>query len=270
VVVATVTSADTLSTVALSLAVLAFVVQIIVFIVQMTAAERQSSNSRELHEHLMSLVAQLDERSEHTQKSMDQMNSRMLEAIIQKGIPGVVQDIASNAETAPTPLPSSRGRSVASATRTLDAVDEMRFPEPLGGNEAAAIHAEMQVPVSEAEAVGTWELLQDYSTDDLYDLYRLAEDQLAFTAPHVSFGPGLRMLPQDRVITDGLAEKIPGWRLYTLSSVGRKAGRVFTAGLANATAAPELQKMIDAMHEERARRLEQSRNREGPQDLALN
>lgn len=61
-VVATIASADTLSVVALALAVMAFVVQIIVFIVQGNAASQQAADTAALNAQTLRALATIEEK----------------------------------------------------------------------------------------------------------------------------------------------------------------------------------------------------------------
>src|SRR3954453_17690589 len=70
VVVGSIKDVDTLSTVALALAVIAFVAQLIVFVVQTAAANSQMLQSHELFATLQRLLGEMGERTRGTEATV--------------------------------------------------------------------------------------------------------------------------------------------------------------------------------------------------------
>lgn len=79
--------ADYLSTLALALAVIAFIVQIVVFIGQSAASGQQLARAEELHGLTTRALATIEEKSEGTRRDVSTMNERLLEAALGKVLP---------------------------------------------------------------------------------------------------------------------------------------------------------------------------------------
>lgn len=84
VVVASVRNADTLSVVALALAIIAFVVQIILYIVQQAAASSQGDRAADIYAQTARALASIEEKAEGTKQALGQMNDRLLTAALTK------------------------------------------------------------------------------------------------------------------------------------------------------------------------------------------
>lgn len=259
IVVVSARGIDALSTLALSLAVIAFVVQLIVFIVQTAEAARSSRQGQELHASLMSLLSQIEERTQGTQASVDRMNTRLLEALIGKAR-GEGLEVGSTefAERISSGMTGYLSTDSSAAVSPSAAGDERRafwdWPAPLPKSEALALHAEL-LRWPKAEEVGWIRSIIDGLDDrTLMDMRRLARDLKSTTSPNTTLGPGLSLEQSNALVQQGLAEKVPGWKLYTLSEKGRRVGRLFTAegpppdGLEELA---ELRDRINRLHEER-------------------
>lgn len=232
-VVVTVKDVDALSTLALALAVLAFVVQLIVYIVQAADASKQMAQSQELHAQMMSMLSQLQERTQGTQKSVDRMNTRLLEALIGKaaseGLPVGSSEFAQVVARGVS-RPDRRATGDLSSPSPAGNDDiEVAWPGPLASEEAAALHAEMSTWPPESAQAEVTRIMESLSDLALADLHSLADDLYQNTRPGSSLGPGLTMFASDQLVRDGLAEKVPGWDVYTLTPNGRMVGRLLTA-----------------------------------------
>jgi hypothetical protein len=86
-IIATINKADTLSVVALGLAIIAFVIQILIFIVQAAAAAQQDLHAQEIYGSTLRALATIEEKSEGTQRAVSTINDRMLVALLGKAIP---------------------------------------------------------------------------------------------------------------------------------------------------------------------------------------
>ena len=141
VIIVSVKDVDTLSTVALTLAVLAFVVQIIVFVIQIAASNEQLRKSQELHSQMMSTLAQLQERTQGTQQSVERMNTRLLDAALGKAAgEGLTIGSPEYTEQVVRSLESSETRSRTGG----DATSVMQYPPPLALDLASRVSAEMR------------------------------------------------------------------------------------------------------------------------------
>jgi hypothetical protein len=258
-IIVTVKNVDLLSTVALVLAILAFVVQIIVFIFQSADVTRQTQQSRELHAEMLGLVSQLEERAKGTQQTVDRMNTRLLEAVIGKarneGIspdsPDFAERVAIGLVSAPpTPSEPSRDRANAAAARrrsraaSVALLGEAEYPPPLPREHALDIHLEMDRPLDQNEVAIAEDLLKGLKWHQLSAIRNFANDLRTSSRAGSAFGPGLKTSFADELIQRGILVNIPGWPLQTLTENGRVAGRLFSAGFVDGVEAPHLQKMV--------------------------
>lgn len=267
VIAVSVKRVDALSTVALGLAILAFIAQIIVYIVQASQVSEQARQTSALHSQMMSVLAQLQERTQGTQKSMDKMNGRLLEAVLGKSsdvsIAGdssrVAARLIETVSTSEGALGQGRGEVLGQLAEGVVGED---YPSALDRAEAAAIHAEMLKPLSHDEVSMVEDIFQDLKPADHLRLARISRDVLQFTRPNSVFGPGVSYV-SDALLEKGFVEKIPGWKLYTLTQKGRAPARLFSAGLTSGGDSPVLLKIRNA-EEERRRNEEANRsNRDG-------
>lgn len=266
VIVVSVKGVDALSTVALGLAILAFVVQIIVYIVQAAQVSEQSRQSSTLHSQMMSALAQLQERTQGTQKSMDQMNVRLLEAVIGKssdsGVLGVSSHVAARLIETVSSSGAAHGRGRSDVLDQLtEGLTQQDYPKPLDTAEAAAIHAEMLEPISSNEVAIAEKALETLSSNEQYRLARFAFDVLHFTEVNSVLGPGSGY-STGQLLDEQLIEKIPGWKLFTLTSKGRFAGRLFTAGISPGVDAPVLTQIRQSYVDRRRTMEENASNRD--------
>lgn len=84
-IILSISEVDFLSTLALALAVIAFIVQIMVFIHQSSASTMQLARSEELHGSTMRALAAIEEKAEGTRRTVTTMSDQMLEAMLNKG-----------------------------------------------------------------------------------------------------------------------------------------------------------------------------------------
>jgi hypothetical protein len=217
---------DALSTVALALAIIAFVVQLIVFVFQGIEANRQSHDNEELHSRLMTLVSQIEERTQGTQKSVDHMNDRMLEALIGKASnEGLPPDSPEFAQVV------ADGLSLNDLSfRTTQPITHSGYPPPLKPDLAREIHQELETWPPPDKLSDIRATLKDLSDSTIGKIAAYARDLLNNTEEtNRVIGPGLTGSDSEEGVRQGLVERIPGWTLYTLTPKGRRVGRLFTA-----------------------------------------
>jgi hypothetical protein len=263
VTVVSVKDVDTLSTVALVLAVLAFVVQLIVFVVQSAAANEQLRSAQELHAAMMSTLAQIQERTQGTQQSVDRMNTRLLDAAIgkataegfQAGTPEYDEVVArtisdGSSERLSLPVPPTRGGG--------------NYPPALPADEAEAVHREMRTWPAAQDFPDVLKVVKDLGAAEQEDLLRFATDAMQFSGPSTSIGPGAGGDPDSKLAKSGLIKKIPGWKLYTLTPEGRRIGRFLSATEPPPPNTPEelvdLQRRIAQRAEEKSLRMTDNRD----------
>lgn len=223
VIVSSIREADLLSVVALVVAILAFAAQLIIYIVQASDASNSHRRSLLLHAELSGLLAEMRERTSTTQRSVETINARLLEAIISKENLGPHDT-----------LPETIARQVVGLSPNAQRPTSQRFnqnqdlyPPPMEQALAQQIHSFMGAWPSPEEVNEIQDVLFALPEDTHWDLYRVANDLKRFTGDSSSYGPGVHY---DEALDEaGLLEKVKGWKLYTLSAKGRKVGRLFTA-----------------------------------------
>lgn len=231
VIVVAIREADLLSVVALALAIIAFSAQLIIYVVQTADSASSSRRSLALHVELSALLSELRERTGSTQKSVDSINSRLLEAVIGKteSLPshGSPRDFAER--VAETYAEVSRGSSMESATSGVPRSSVgISYPEPLPVQDARALHAYMSEWPPEEESAEIEEKLRSMSFFERASLQGFASDFHRSTRPGSSFAPGLQATGISDAV-ENLVEKVKGWNLWVLNREGRRLGRVFTA-----------------------------------------
>jgi hypothetical protein len=224
VVVASINDVDTLSTVALALAIIAFVAQLIVFVVQTSAANQQMLQSRELHSELVRLLGLMGERARGTEAAVSTINERLLEAALGKALgttgtggedaKSIAREVAAMlnvpADTIVAPAPSERSPSPGAVT-DIEAHD-------------AAARRLRSFPQDPEAALRVLTALDSNAREGLR---RFAQDELTHAGTPLGVGRGSEMPGFDQLLADGLVEAIsPGRSIYALSDDGRDVARL--------------------------------------------
>lgn len=230
VIVVAIREADLLSVVALALAIIAFSAQLIIYIVQAGESASATRRSLELHVQLSGLLSELRERTGSTQRSVDSINSRLLEAVIGKTQrrPGHEAPEEFAERVAETYAAVSQSAVASPARSVRQQRFSNAFPDPLPGAEAKRIREFMSSWPEAEEIDEISEILEGLDDDSVVGLTNYASDLLSSTQPNAAFGPGLGS-DRPELMASGLIEKIRGWKLYTLTEKGMRAARVFTA-----------------------------------------
>jgi hypothetical protein len=216
-VVAAVRGADALSTVALSLAILAFVIQIVVFIVQTAASHDQSVRSEQIYAETLRLLATIEAKAAGTEATLAQMQNRLLDSI----------------------LPKVRAQAAIAASDDLDADDVVRLALRGASSLTSDLRSDpddeqivqylTSLPNDEEGAEAASRLLS-LGASRANTLATLAYDEVRSRRPESSLAPGLRLVSPDAELVDaGLITKDPNTDLWVLTPNGRRLGRFFTA-----------------------------------------
>ena len=202
-IVAVKNDVDFLSTLALALAVLAFVIQIIVFIAQSAAAGQQLARAEELHGSTLRALAAIEEKAEGTRQTVNVINDRVLGVALGKVLP--------DAEAAGVPLASPQvTRRIAAIVNSQEADGAERPPGLAHRRAPGAAHSSAaQLPLpSSREIDDLMELMRQLNDDDLYEMDRLGEDFERFgNATGRSIGHGVAYMNAKR------AQKLHGLKL---------------------------------------------------------
>ncbi len=285
-VVASVKSADTLATVALGLAVIAFVVQLIVFIVQSQVASQQDLRAQEVYGSMMGVLAELRERTQGTQTAITSINERLLEHVLGKAIgesgaplgassyaPEVARALShlltSNPGTGGGPVAtvSSKPRPRGKPRKQSDAAGDWPTGRALGDprpdvgdlgfgrhtadlEDVAIARSLVTLPDDRAELERALAVAAELSPEQRFGLMRLAEDEVRSRRPSSSFAPGLATVYSEELERRGLIEPSPYGTIsgfYVLTPAGRAIARVLYADEAGP---PELSEEIARLRRE--------------------
>ena len=229
VVITSVEDTGALNTVALSLAILAFVVQLIVYIVQTATANQQLLQAQQLHSATIEILAQIQEKSEGTQATVVTMNEKLLAHVLGKALPeasaaGVdptspqfSEMIADHVARRMTEIQRSSGSDGGSITRIRDRAED------------AEIYSYMrQYPLPE-EIDSVTRTLETLDAEGRTKIANYAFDEVICRSPDSSLEPGL-FGGEPNLLSLGLirpSSSYPG--SYILTHEGRKVGRIYTA-----------------------------------------
>jgi hypothetical protein len=226
-VVASIKKAETLSTVALALAVVTFVAQLIVFVVQAGAANRQMLQSRALHDEQLRLLGEMGERARGTDLTVTRIDERLLEVALGKTLgerdktgvdaKSIAMEVAGLMNAAAPASPVGEADSIEPRVQILDPVlhqqAQERFAQFPGG-----------------ELVATLDALKALSPEARAALVAWARDEMKYEG--TTFATGLMMAGADRqeVLESGLVVlRAPDSPLYILNAAGRDAAAVLLA-----------------------------------------
>jgi hypothetical protein len=226
VVVASTKKVEALPTVALSVAIVAFVVQVIVFIVQGAASNAQTVQSQELHGRLLELLAGIKEQTEGTQTAFSKQNERLLESLDkawhERGAGGegarVAAEVASRAQEASGDESSSGTRYLRRKPRPDDAERLTQLQTLPSDDELPVLLADVTA-LTKAEQI----FLKGFGDDELRILERGDDSAL---------DPGL--VSPAGLDARGLVSEVPhsieetGQPIYRLTDYGRRLARLLT------------------------------------------
>ncbi len=232
VVVASLKHAETLSTVALALAVVTFVAQLIVFVVQAGAANQQMLQSRALHADQLQLLGEMGERARGTDATVTRIDERLLEVALGKTLGerdktgadarSIAMEVTAllNAEEDAPSLRRARMPRETRAPRALEMQDA-------DANRRARERLEAFPDENVEAAIATLEAL---SPDALAALTRWGRDEIQYAGTNYLTGLGVSDGPRREVLDAGLVcPRGPSSGLYVLTDRGRDAASVLIA-----------------------------------------
>lgn len=227
-VVASINDTDALSTVALALAILAFVVQILVFLGQTQAQTQQSIRSEQLYANTVELLADIRASSEASQEALREQKDVLLPALLNKA------DLQRGPADQPLETPAGADAG-ASDIRGLYPPRTVRPDDP----QVAELLQTWPTEPDEAREIS--ERLKSLTPVSLYWIQALAEDELSSrTAQGPSLDPGLYLGAENIAELEGAGlikrfdppirhPKYPDAFLVHLTDLGRRTARVLTA-----------------------------------------
>jgi hypothetical protein len=222
-VVATIKKADTLSVVALAVAIVAFVIQILVFIAQAAASSQQELRAQELYGSTMSILSTIEEKAEGTRRDVNTINEKMLGAILGKAI--------SETRISTSPESADFGEVVA------EKVARMATPDIIvsdnSRNEAFPRRAsDIYVFPTHSEVHRILPGVKDLNSTNLLALAILGQDQEQFDSGRQPYA-GFYVTNPDQLMEKGLIREDypPQHRgpVHVLTDDGRIAARVLLA-----------------------------------------
>lgn len=242
VVIAAIDDVDVLSTVALSLAILAFVVQIMIFLAQTWAAAQQRAQNEELNAETRVVLSKVEESVRGTQAAITDQFDRVLGVALQRTA-AETQAVGYQAEFDPVEFQArllDNVREVMQETAARERLPSRRATEP--DEDRQPFRKRMQTFPPAADIPRRLAVLEALSPFALVRLTTYARKLFSWSPPR--FGPGL-FVPESRSFADEeLASKgllrfvdppsdisVPGgFRAYgELTEEGIEAGRLLTA-----------------------------------------
>lgn len=226
VVVAAIQRSDELATVALCLAIVAFIVQVMVFVFQQSTAHEQSMRAEFIFGETKRVLAQVQERTQGTQAAVTRLDERMLDALIAKAARESGEVVTTDR------LTHEAQRAVEPLVAPSEGVSTNRWPGPLPQDEARKLFEEMSTyPSTEAERREAVDALKRLNRYALATVWLSAEDLVASTAPDSPVGPGLKAANIKEIPDEWFQRFVgpDGRQLEVLSPEGRRIARVLTA-----------------------------------------
>lgn len=261
-VVATVREADTLSVIALALAVLAFVVQINLYIVQNASAAEHAQRSGSIYSQTIASLAKLDAKSEGTRETVGQINDRLLEAILPKAISEATYVSATDPTQDFSQQIVSKTQQMMEGQRQRDAAREVAPQVASPQLSSSSIDA----PISPEQLQAALEVGKKMSTIQLYTIDYLGRDQQKQERRQTPERIGLSSVNSPKELHSlGLIEKVPsGWRngpVFRLTPTGLNVARALISESPDVAA--EAHEMRKKVGEFEARVLDARKKRDG-------
>ncbi|MFL5914158.1 MAG: hypothetical protein ACJ752_00765 [Gaiellaceae bacterium] len=229
---------DALATTALGLAIVAFVVQLLVFIVQGVAANDQMVQSQELYGKMLEALAQIGERTAHTERVVERLDERVVGSALGKGYAQTSQDLDPNdpefvGALARNVLPYLReAESPVARPRSTGSGYPLR-----SGREDQEIRRVLLSWPPADEAESALETLEGLSEDSRNVLLDYAADEYVYRGPDTAVAPGYfgGLSNSDELLDKGLVAATwgivdeAGEPLIAMTDAGRAAVRLLTA-----------------------------------------
>lgn len=244
-----------LETVALALAILAFVVQLIVFIVQGATASQQLLRNEELYGRMQDVLGRIHEKAAGTQAAVSRIEDRIFDSVA-KAVPqatgaGVDPSSPEFVEQVAYYVARTLESDAATAGGTDERAETLPFPPrvPNPDDERVVQMLRTFPPVDEARTA--LEIARELDALELLALLLLGRDELLSRSGASSFGPGLRSASRPGLHDHGLIERVD-WpeELYQLTEKGRRVARLLTA---SGPPPPDLADEVRALQEKAAR-----------------
>ena len=214
-----------LATVALALAVIAFVAQLIVFVVQAGASNQQMLQSRELHSELLRLLGEMGERTKGTQQAVSSINERLLEAALGKAL-GTGGGPGSEARNLATEVASLFEAESNPESETEGPVD----PSEVIDEDARRQAHEMLLTFSDADAEAAVGVLEQLSPDAREALRDFGADEVRYAGTRIGVGRSGDRKGGPELYRAGLIGRVgAGKSLYRLTDPGRQVARLLMA-----------------------------------------
>ena len=228
VVVASLRHTETLATVALSLAVLAFLVQIIIFLGQTSTQTAQVTRSEDIYGRTLELLADIRESSRHTQEAVKEQREFLLPALLAK-----LDLQRPPADAAPVDY-----------TRAADDAEAFYPPRERSPDDGRIARALSTWPTDPEIARQAAAELAELSSNAVEFLVRFAQDEWFVRSRGATISNGL-YLDRDvswtqELLQHGLIRPLdpplidardPGREFLVLSDKGREQGRLLIAPL---------------------------------------
>lgn len=232
-VVASIRDVDVLSTIALGLAVIAFVVQIVVYIAQADSASRQQIQAAEINSRTIAALSTIEEKAEGTRSTVDRLHDRLLEAALRKAVPEAVATEATPGSEEFNETVSRMVRDIITSADSANVPIQQQTPQERVSTEDPT----MLVLPNDEQLTAAVTAMKGLTGSQLSSLRRLARDQAATGGgDHSSIGPGLRTVNPyvvkelfDRGLIVRRKVRWVSAPVFQLTDLGKDAGRVLLA-----------------------------------------
>jgi hypothetical protein len=240
VISTTIDNADSLATVALALAILAFTMQLIVFVAEEAAGREQSRRNEELHGLMRGVLAEIREKASGTQADVRMINEKLLESFLAKSL--------SDAKAAPGGINYEQLAGEVSAVLQLEQpafqdaatrqapAPTLPYPPRRPTPDDAQILAQLETYPRPDEVGQTLKILQSLASKSRRRLCQFGEDELRSRTPGSPYDPGLSDLYTEELTERGLIEPVDGYvtsvdgsPIMHLTDLGRETARLLTA-----------------------------------------
>lgn len=240
VIVSSIRDVDTLSVVALGLAVVAFVIQIITYIVQAASAARQERDAIAINGSTLRALALIEEKAEATRQVVDTMNQRVVGAIIDKvSVEQAVSSDKSDSE------PSIEIRRAFTSAILSGRKSPSAAPFSSGSFELMSRDASMSETPTGTRLRAAIDALAEAPEDRVWTIRRLGKDQARTggSPPGTPFGPGVRSLRgAQELYKAGIVRRVSsgpeGAPVFVLTELGKDVARVLLSDDDNLLAYP--------------------------------
>lgn len=226
VVVTSLRDADTLSVVALALAIISFVIQIILFIVQQASSANDARRSADLYAQTIRALASIEEKAEGTKQTVTQMNEQLLRVALTKA----TAEEAESGQSHPTSSREYVDRVVQRASEIVSSPAPASVASVDAG-ESRPRHSFLDRKIDDSMTEAALVVARELKGIELTTIRRLARDQAVAEREGDPDRAGMSTINEPKALhAKGLiTRKRVDWSrdpIYRLTPLGRDVARI--------------------------------------------